>query len=89
MDSSDRENQISRTEQILHAMGHDVGQLCAELYDMRPRQFVEEHRILLGMMRYMRYGDPEYLRYAIDDFIRHDRESDAFEKYIPLAYQVR
>ncbi len=85
MDGKDRIKHIEKTRQRLSSKGADnVGQLYDELYDMRPRQFVEEHRMLKGLHRYSKTGKPEHLEKAHEDFLAHGGSPERAGKYMAL-----
>ncbi len=85
MDGSSRKERISGIKDRLDYLGSpDAGQLCAELYEMGPRQYVEEHRLLRGLQRYSRSGNPIHFSQAREDFMRHGGDTRAADKYIAL-----
>ncbi len=85
MDDDNRENYIRDVKKRLDDMGSPHAErFCAELYGMRPRQFVEDHRLLRGLRRYLGSGNPKHLERARDGFLQHGGGMDATEKYFVI-----
>ena len=80
-----REKNVTELMFALESVGtENAEQFCSVLYEMQPRQFVEEHRMLRGLQRYIRNGNPEHLEAARNNFLEHDGDPKMADKYMAL-----
>lgn len=86
MDDPKREGYIDELRRGLDdtGSGHAAAGFCGQLYQMKPRQFVEEHRLLRGLRFYLRSGNKAYLERAFEDFRSHGGDKRVIGKYANL-----
>lgn len=86
MDDPKREGYIDELRRGLDGIGsgHAAAGFCGQLYQMKPRQFVEEHRLLSGLRFYLKNGDKAHLERAFEDFRSHDGDKRVIGKYANL-----
>ncbi len=84
MDDDNREERIERVKNRLCEIGSDYP-ICTALSGMRPRQFVEEHRLLRGLQRYLRDGDEIHIEKSREDFLRHGGNAGTAGKYLSVV----